>query len=966
MIAKARPSPIARRVYPPGSRVEVRDEEWLVRGTVGTSHGGVAIRVVGLSELVRGKEAIFLDDIDAIRELAPEDTQLVVDDSPRYRKSRLYLEALLRRSPPTEAKLYVGHRGAIRETRYQLEPAAQALAQPRPRILIADGVGLGKTIEVGVLLSELIQRGRGERILVVGLKSILAQFQQELWARFTIPLVRLDSVGIQRVRANLPSNANPFYHFPKAIISVDTLKNDARYRAMLEQCHWDAIVVDECQNVALRGGSKSQRARLAELLARTCDSLILTSATPHDGKAESFASLMNLLEPTAVANPSHYTRDEIEGLFVRRFKKHVAEEASGAFHERVVTLERVSASDVEETALEAIEGASFKTVDRSPTSRGVLFRTLLLKAFLSSPDACASTLRARRRTVEQSSRYDADDRNHDLEVLDGLLTKVEAVTPSELTKLGKLKALLQGWGYAKGQAGERVVIFSERIDTLKLLKVQLEDIFGLEDDQVALFHGALGDTVQQDLVKAFGTEDTRVRILLGSDAASEGINLHFFCHRLVHFDVPWSLITLEQRNGRIDRFGQQHTPDIRYLLTVPQSERLRGDLRVLDRLIEKEQEAHKNIGDAAFLMKEYAADKEEDRVAQAVQGQRTPEDAVPDVESAVEGDSLLSLLEVGSHAATRSALTADAFSLYAGDLEYARDAFGELERSDAAKVAPPEWQDHLGGFILTAPDDLRLRYRALPPELLTGDREIKVTIDRPRVEEALAQARASEHARVEWELFWGLHPVAQWLDDRVLAHFHRHEAPVLELPGLDQLDPPIDVALVFQGVLSNKRSQPLIVDWLAVVFPPGDMPFVESFAQLAERAGLRGAPPNPGASRDLGHLRGKLMPAIELARQHLLELRSRRADGMRAELKTQTRRLRDWKSAAVGQLDAKEARWSERPRGLREHDRRRLDDERRRLEALEADRTRYLNDTLTTVDTPYIRLAAVLASRGLV
>jgi SNF2 family DNA or RNA helicase len=189
------------------------------------STGGTAVRAVGLSELVRGHEAVFLTTLDRVAELKPEDTRLVADDSPRYRRSRLYLESLLRRTPPTDSQIYLGHKGAINDAPYQLEPAHTALNALRPRILIADGVGLGKTVEAGILLSELIKRGRGERILVVAVRSMLAQFQEEIWARFSIPLVRLDSVGLQRVRAKIPSNKNPVYYYNRVIISVKTTPN---------------------------------------------------------------------------------------------------------------------------------------------------------------------------------------------------------------------------------------------------------------------------------------------------------------------------------------------------------------------------------------------------------------------------------------------------------------------------------------------------------------------------------------------------------------------------------------------------------------------------------------------------------------------------------------------------------------------------------------------------------------------
>ena len=132
---------VKQKAYAPGARVEIRDEEWLVRSVRPATFGGQAVHVVGMSELVRNKDAIFLTELDSVRELLPEETKLVHDDSPQYRKSRLYLESLLRRSPATDDALYVGHRGAILPTEYQLQPAAKALRQVRPRILMADGVG---------------------------------------------------------------------------------------------------------------------------------------------------------------------------------------------------------------------------------------------------------------------------------------------------------------------------------------------------------------------------------------------------------------------------------------------------------------------------------------------------------------------------------------------------------------------------------------------------------------------------------------------------------------------------------------------------------------------------------------------------------------------------------------------------------------------------------------------------------
>lgn len=219
-----------------GERIVVRDEEWLVRTVRNTERDGVRVEVTGVSPLVRDQDAVFFGSLDTIHRLDPREGKLVADDSAGFRSSRLWLESIRRGSPvpASETRITVGHRGLLGRMDYQLRPAAQALQNLRPRILIGDAVGLGKTLEIGILLSELIRRGRGERILVVTPRAVLEQFQRELWTRFAIPLIRLDSSGIQKVRQTLPSSRNPFSYYKRVIVSIDTLKNPARYKHHLK------------------------------------------------------------------------------------------------------------------------------------------------------------------------------------------------------------------------------------------------------------------------------------------------------------------------------------------------------------------------------------------------------------------------------------------------------------------------------------------------------------------------------------------------------------------------------------------------------------------------------------------------------------------------------------------------------------------------------------------------------------
>ncbi|MCP4664022.1 MAG: DEAD/DEAH box helicase, partial [bacterium] len=260
-------------------------------------------------------------------------------------------------------------------------------------------VGLGKTIQVGMIITELARRRRADRILVLTKKSMLTQFQAELWNRFHIPLVRLDSSGIAKLRLRIPANKNPFEVYHRVIISIDTLKNVGAYRRFLENTRWDVVVIDEAHNVA--GASVPQRHlshRLARLLARTTDSLLLTTATPHNGKRETFGRLISLLDRSTMPDPEmrEWKADDIKDFFIMRFKEDVRDQVGEDLPDRlVVPRERTTcpATEAEEEVYAVL--ARLRAAGKEASGGGrTLLQYGLYKAFLSGPEAC-------RRTVER-------------------------------------------------------------------------------------------------------------------------------------------------------------------------------------------------------------------------------------------------------------------------------------------------------------------------------------------------------------------------------------------------------------------------------------------------------------------------------------------------------------------------------------------------------------------------------------
>ncbi|WP_256820513.1 DEAD/DEAH box helicase [Dietzia sp. Die43] len=866
--------------FAPGVTVEVRDEEWLVtaveRAAASPSTGGDAylLKVRGISPYVRDTTATFYTDLDEVTPLDPSQSTVVADPSPGYRRSRLWLESTLRRTPVPlyDESLVVSTQMLADHLDYQLSAVRKALSNQtlRPRLLIADAVGLGKTLEIGMILAELIRRGRGERILVVTPRHVLEQMQQELWTRFAIPLVRLDSVGIQRVRRTLPATRNPFTFFPRVIVSIDTLKS-AKYRAQLERVRWDAVVIDEVHNAT---NAATQNNELARLLAPTTEALILASATPHNGRAESFAELIRLLDPTAVGPDGTINPRDLQPLIIRRHRHspEVDGEVGAQWAVRADPNNILVPASPQETALaRELRDTWTRPGVQPPSGDNRLFPWTLAKAYLSSPAALIESVSNRRKNAFGPAEFAALDRLQEL---------AEQVTPAVSTKYQRLLTYLREIGISP-RGDQRVVIFSERVRTLHWLAENLAQDLKLKSDAVAVMHGGLSDQEQMDLVDGFKRASSPLRVLVTGDVASEGVNLHTQCHHLVHYDIPWSLIRIQQRNGRVDRYGQRTPPVITTLLLDPPEDAAPGDLQVLTRLMEREYEAHSQLGDVASLMGEHSEAREEDTIREVLAGKKNFDDAVrrpedvlatvgefgddDDIDDCDDIDAYLEQIAMGGSeevADSGAAAQVRRFSVYESEVDYLEDALTEAFHGE------PQFPKGRGGVAwrrnanqtaqLEPTDDLARRLDLLPEDYVRARRvreELILATSTNRGKLSLEEAREGA-SETTWPIahFLGpLHPVSDWAADRALASMARQEVPAVR----GRVDSP---TVLVMGTLMNRRGQVVTRAFSTVEFPMPDLataePVDDPYTWL-EGIGLSAGATNPGpvaGAYELSHL----------------------------------------------------------------------------------------------------------------
>lgn len=505
-------------------------------------------------------------------------------------------------------------RSGIEVDDYQLDPVVRALQMPRVNLLIADDVGLGKTIEAGLVVQEMILRHRVRSVLIVCPSSLQVQWQEEMRDKFGLDFRIIDSEAISQLRRKRGIHVNPWTHFPRLITSVDFLKRERQLRTFRETLPagdqptfpraYDLLIVDEAHNVAPSGRGKyatdSMRTQAIRTLASHFEHKLFLSATPHNGYRESFAALLELLDSQRFARAVTPDRNQLDAVMVRRMKDELKLRWDGSrrFAERVVRHLEVPYSNEERQAHHDLQAYSELRL-KNATSEGERMAAefvlkLLKKRLFSSPAAFGITLEKHsttvggrkattsfRRDIEDFSDDYADDEEYELEAGEVMGSVSQSLSPLSAEEKGLLQQLrefaarasqrpdckaqaLINWLKSNLRPGgqwntERVIIFTEYRATQRWLYDLLAREGFAQDGRLEMIYGGMPNDQREPIKAAFQAhpDESKVRILLATDAASEGLNLQNHCSTLIHFEIPWNPNRMEQRNGRVDRHGQK-------------------------------------------------------------------------------------------------------------------------------------------------------------------------------------------------------------------------------------------------------------------------------------------------------------------------------------------------------------------------------------------------------------------------
>lgn len=480
---------------------------------------------------------------------------------------------------------------------HQLYALNRAMSQHRIRYLLADEVGLGKTIEAGLILRELKLRGMARRILVVAPKGLVRQWQAEMRLHFGEKLQHIDPAELAAFRQWRNDEENLWRLHDQVICSLDSVKPiEGRRGWSLEQLNnynrerfedlvsaaWDLVIIDESHRM---GGSTDQVARykLGAALAEAAPYLLLLSATPHQGKTDQFLRLMQLVDQDSFPDESSVTQDRVRP-FVIRTEKRVAIDAEGRplFKPRLTRLHAVAWKDrhgAQQRLYEAVTDYVRHGYNQALAAkqRHIGFLMILMQRLVTSSTAAIRTTLEKRQALldspqPQANLFDAAEMDEWAE-LDGqsqvdiavqaagwvqekaevdLLLNLARETEAQGTdaKAEALLELIYKLQQEENDPALKVLVFTEFVPTQAMLAGFLES----RGFSIALLNGGMDLDARAKAQQAFAGDK---RVLISTDAGGEGLNLQF-CHVVVNFDMPWNPMRLEQRIGRVDRIGQQH------------------------------------------------------------------------------------------------------------------------------------------------------------------------------------------------------------------------------------------------------------------------------------------------------------------------------------------------------------------------------------------------------------------------
>ncbi len=474
---------------------------------------------------------------------------------------------------------------AVEPRAYQLVPLLMALRLSTVRLLIADDVGIGKTIEAGLIARELMDRGEIRRLAVLCPPHLVDQWQGELEERFHLQAVALTSASASRIERYLPHGVGLFDHYPVAVVSLDYIKSE-RHREHFLAIAPECVIVDEAHTCATGGPGKHLRFALLKRLVQDPERhLLMLTATPHSGDEAAFYNLISLLDPAFAelqghTRADHPLRQRLARHFVQRRRKDIeewqAESADGrgfpkrmkteitygltgdwgAFFDAVQSYCRELAESVEQT--------------ESGASRLIWYATLaLLRCVASSPAAAVKALTTRLQGTLDTADALEDERLYDGEADD--LAGNDLEPPGQLQDTRRLQTLIAEAGRLSGKQGDpklavlihhlhglledgyQPVVFCRYVATAHYVAEHLRRHF--TKSIIEAVTGELTPDERRERVDAM--EEGERRILVATDCLSEGINLQHLFTAVVHYDLAWNPTRHEQREGRVDRFGQQ-------------------------------------------------------------------------------------------------------------------------------------------------------------------------------------------------------------------------------------------------------------------------------------------------------------------------------------------------------------------------------------------------------------------------